>query len=85
MQTSIDLDYVSEIWWNSEKKVDGIVKRVTVVTLGTAGAWDPDLLSIEYNQVWLYDDGDRKALYNAVFASNLAGTGNAPIELFLNN
>ncbi|MEG4801594.1 hypothetical protein QUB63_17040 [Microcoleus sp. ARI1-B5] len=85
-QATVNLDCVSFISWNERKKCrDGVTRAITVVTIGTAGTYDPDTRSIEYHEIWIRDDGDRKALYDTVFASNMATAANIPIELYLNN
>ena len=70
---TIDLDCVSEIHWNTKgKNCDGTTTTVTTVYMGTAVAYDSDANHLQYNKIEVSRDDDRKALYNVVFANEIA-------------
>ena len=57
---------------------------MTQFYLGTDGVYDKNMDRIEYTETSLSDDRDRKALFSAVFASEIANA-DVPFELHLND
>ena len=85
LQKTIDLDLVSEIHWNEEDIYnENATKLLTMVFLGTDGVYDKDMGRIQYTELSLSDDRDRKALYSVVFASEIANC-DVPFKLRLND
>ena len=84
LQKTIDLDCVSEIYWNVENRRGQKKVIMTQFYLGTDGVYDKNMDRIEYTETSLSDDRDRKALFSAVFASEIANA-DVPFELHLND
>ena len=63
MDRTIDLQFVSEIVWNTKRKKDEDFVFVTIVVLGTSMVKDKNI-GILYNEISLCEDADRQVLRN---------------------